>query len=353
MTAIEFMKTPRNPAAHGWTVVSPADAGFDADKLQAAINAFAAAAPHDKVDKLVIAHDGRLIFAGPLAHVAQGAWSITKTFVGTAMGLLYDDGKFQLDQPVADVLPQLKAVFPAATFRQFLSMTSGYQAAGDDMPIFQYRHGPSRTPFFPADKAQSAPGTMFSYWDSAPTMLALAGTVLAGESLDVMMRRRLTDPMGITIEWGAFLYDGLRINGGSGNHYGPVQISPLDLARFGELFRNQGTWDGSQLLSKDWCRMATSVQVPADLGFFESRFKGRGAFGFMWWVQGRGPEGELKWSGLDTEIFSAAGLNNNDLFVLPAHKLTVVRMGHDEEQAFTITDEMYAELLRGVVAAAA
>jgi CubicO group peptidase (beta-lactamase class C family) len=351
MKAPDWMQTRADPAAHGWEVARPENIGMNAARLNEAITAFENASPHDKAEKLIIVHDGELVHAGPQSHIAQGAYSITKTFLSTVFGLLYDDGKFQPDLPVADALPELKPVFETATFGQFLSMTSGYMAVDDDRPVNAYVHGPTRTPFWPAIRAQSAPGTTYSYWDSAPTLLALAGTRLAGEPLVDLFHRRIGEVVGIDIEWGAWLYDGLRVNGGSGNHYGAVQITPFDLAKLGEIYRLDGVWQGTRILSETWCQMATKVQAPAELKQIGTAFQGRGCYGYFWWVQGKKPDGTLKWPGLETHVFSAAGLNNNDLFVLPEHRLTVLRMGHDEDTGFQISDATYAALLKDVIQA--
>lgn len=349
MTAPDWMTEQAEPASHGWEVACPEDTGMDVARLNEAIATFEDVAPKDKAQKLIIVHDGKLVHAGCQSHIAQGAYSITKTFLSTVFGLLYDDGKFQPNQPVADVLRELEPVFAEATFGQFLSMTSGYMAVDDDRPVNAYVHGPTRTPFWPAQRAQSAPGTTYSYWDSAPTMLALAGTRLAGEPLVDLFRRRIGEIVGIDIEWGAWLYNGLGVNGGSGNHYGAVQVTPLDLAKLGEIYRLDGLWNGRRVLSEAWCQMATAVQVPVGLDQIGEAFAGRGCYGYFWWVQGKKPDGSFKWPGLETRMFSAAGLNNNDLFVLPEHGLTVLRMGHDEDTEFQISDPTYASLLTGIV----
>jgi CubicO group peptidase (beta-lactamase class C family) len=324
---------------------------FDAVRLARAIERFEAEAGRDGARRLAILHRGDLVHAGPEADRAQGVWSITKTILSTTLGLLVDDGRVALDQPVTRVLPELAAAFSDATFRHFAGMTSGYRAIGDEAPIKGYAHGPSRSFMQPAPTPQSAPGTTFSYWDSAPNMLALALTRVAGEPLAHLLRRRILEPLGIDLEWGAFLVDGQRVHGGAGNHFGTVQISCLDLCRLGELYRCQGLWHGHRLLSADWCAAATSVQVPAGLALHETPFDGRGCYGFFWWVNGVTASGARKWPGVEAGAYSASGYNNNDLFVLPEEELVVCRLGHDQDFDGAIGDDTYAALLNGIVAA--
>jgi CubicO group peptidase (beta-lactamase class C family) len=114
----------------------------------------------------VIVRHGRMILKGVDIDRVHGVWSVTKSFTGTALGLLIDDGKATLDTRAAALVPELAAHYPNATLRHFATMTSGYRAVGDE-PQGDYRHGPSSTPFLPARPLFSPPGSQFAYWDSA------------------------------------------------------------------------------------------------------------------------------------------------------------------------------------------
>ena len=71
--------------------------------------------------------------------------------------------------------------------------------------------------------------------------------------------------------------NGLAVNCGSGNASQHVRISARGLARFGLLFLNQGKWNGRQLISAEWLKAATSVQVPASIPLGYQKIDGRGA----------------------------------------------------------------------------
>jgi CubicO group peptidase (beta-lactamase class C family) len=326
-----------------------AEAGFDPARASAAIAAFAAEAPADGTSRLVILKDGREAWAGADASRAGSCWSITKTLLGTIVGVLHDDRKIALDQPLAEILPELRAAYPEASFRHFLTMTSGYAAIGDVPPVGDYAHGPSRTPYDVDPMPRGRPGARFEYWDSAANLLALAATRVAGRPVESVFADRIASRIGIAVAWGAWLHEGLRVNGGAGNHWGAVQISARDLAAFGELFRKEGDWQGQRVLSEAWCREATGVQVPDRLPVAGTRFNGAGRFGYLWWVQS--PSGPAKWPSVRGHVFSASGFNNNDLFVVPHQGLVVARMGYDEDIGHTITDAVYDRLLGGLIGA--
>jgi len=121
----------------------------------------------------------------------------------------------------------------------------------------------------------------------------------------------------------------LKVNSGSGNSGGHVQISARELARFGHLVLNSGKWDGKQLISSNWITAATTVQVPASIPWAhpESDIDGRGVYAFNWWRNGVRPDGKLKFPNAPGCMFWAAGHNNNKCFVIPEWNMVIVRMG--------------------------
>jgi hypothetical protein len=133
--------------------------------------------------------------------------------------------------------------------------------------------------------------------------------------------------------WGDLDTDnGIVVNGGAGNADKHVQISARELARFGHLFLNKGSWNVKQLISRAWVEAATGVHVPAKTPWAqpESEIDGRGVYGYNWWANGQLPDGKRKWPGAPAGTFAAAGHNNNRLFVIPEWNMVVVRLGLDQ-----------------------
>jgi hypothetical protein len=251
------------------------------------------------------------------------------------LGLLIEDGKCSLETRAASVVPALREHYPNVTLRHFTTMTSGYRAFGDDT-TGSYTHGPSMTPFEPDYWPLFAPGAAYAYWDSAMNQFANVLTHLAGEPLDALFKRRIADPIGMNPsawKWGDFgLVNGLRVNGGSGNANRHIFISARELARLGHLFLNHGQWNGRALISKDWIRQATAVQVPAAVtnAWTKSGIAGPGQYGFNWWRNAPGPDGSLTWPGAPSDTFAASGHNNNKLFVIPSWRMVIARLGLDQ-----------------------
>jgi CubicO group peptidase (beta-lactamase class C family) len=171
-------------------------------------------------------------------------------------------------------------------------------------------------------------------------VFGLCLTAAAGEPLDALFKRRVMDPIGADPgkwKWGdrgtvRFAGGAIKVNSGSGNAGGHVQISARELARFGHLMLNAGKWKDRQLVPAGWIEQATRVQVPAELpdGFPKSDIPGSGVYGFNWWVNGKQPGGRLRLPDAPPRTFSANGHNNNRLWVVPEWGLVAVRLGLDQ-----------------------
>ncbi|UCG57365.1 MAG: serine hydrolase [Phycisphaerales bacterium] len=333
-----------------WEQATPESQGLDPAKLEQAVSYLKDNSGPDGVKELVIIRNGYMIWKGTDIDKVHGVWSLTKSFTSTVLGLLIDDGRASLDTLARDYVPSMAKTYPAVTLRHLTTMTSGYYAIGDE-PRGGYRHGPSPTPFKPADRPLFVPpGSRYAYWDSAMNQFANVLTRIAGEPIEELFERRIADPIGIDRakwDWGDFgRIDGIVVNGGSGNSNKHIFISARELARFGHLFLNKGKWKDEQLLSAAWVHAATSPHVPASLPLQRlSGADGRGTYGYNWWANGAKADGKRKWPDAPAGTYSASGYNNNDMFVIPEWNMVVVRLGLDQGR-FAITDKIYSTFLR-------
>jgi CubicO group peptidase (beta-lactamase class C family) len=132
--------------------------------------------------------------------------------------------------------------------------------------------------FFTPAPPVFAPGTKYLYWDDSMRQFINTLTYIAGEPIKAFFKRRVADPIGMK-DWDwrkQYEVDGRTI-------HGQIEITAPDLARFGLLFLNKGTWEGKQLVSADWVEQATRAQVPASLPLHPVTCRkpdGRGVYGF-------------------------------------------------------------------------
>lgn len=334
-----------------WNKCEPEAVGMNAEKLATAVSYLKAHSGGDGVSELFIARRGYLIHEGDNVDKVHGVWSGTKSITSTCLGLLIDDRKCTLDSRAYKWVGDLKSDYKNVELRHFATMTSGYRAVGDTADG-DYTHGPSRTPFAPA-APMFKPGEKYAYWDSAMNEFANVLTQIAEEPLDQLFKRKIADPIGMDSKawrWGDFgEVEGIKVNGGAGNHGHGIEISARQMARFGHLFLNEGKWNNQQLISRNWVVIATSGRVLADTAnaWMKSGINGPGVYGFNWWVNDIDDKGLRQWPGAPFSTYAASGYNNNKLFVIPDWDMVIVRLGLDEKDG-KIARETWGEFLKKV-----
>ncbi len=63
-----------------------------------------------------------------------------------------------------------------------------------------------------------------------------------------------------------------------------IWLSTRDMARVGYLMLREGSWNGRQVLSRDWVRRITGVVTPLEEMNPPRRREGYFGYGYMWWV---------------------------------------------------------------------
>jgi CubicO group peptidase (beta-lactamase class C family) len=184
-------------------------------------------------------------------------WSLSKSFTSTAVGLAIQEGKLNLDDPVLKFFPDdapsdSSASLKAMTVRDLLTMTGGHdtepKAVGGAPSVKQ----------FLAHPVVHKPGTHFQYNTMGTYTLSAIVTKVTGQTVLEYLKPRLFAPLEIeNPRWDA------SPEGNSLGGYG-LWLRTEDIAKFGQLYLQQGKWNGRQLIPQDWVEQATSKQVPND-----------------------------------------------------------------------------------------
>jgi len=212
----------------------------------------------DSVHGFVLLRHGKL--------VAEGSWapfetlekphrlsSHSKCFITTAVGILVDSGKLDLDECVVDILPDKAPASPsdnlkALRVRDLLTMTAGLKAGGG----FDGGDWPRLTLAKPSDKK---PGQFYRYDSDATYLLGVIVARKSGMELEAFLRKNLFGPLGITSFWTSYDPDGIPSSG-----YG-FNMSTRDIARIGQLYLDRGAWGGKRIVSREWTELATAKQT--------------------------------------------------------------------------------------------
>lgn len=295
-----------------WEIASPAAVGVDRDLVEAALGE-AAAIP--RLRSLVAVKDGRIFlesyYGGRTSPDLHDVRSVTKSVVGTLVGLAIERGHIEgLGQPIGELLPEeVAALTPEQaeiTIRHLLTMSSGFQwdeNGGDD-----YNTWISSEDHISALLERplvDEPGTAFTYNSAAVHLLGVVVEAAVGEPLPEFAHRELFAPIGIDVaEWEEL--PGPYVNGGSG-----IDLRARDLARFGQLYLQDGLSGDRRVLPAGWVDAATAPAYAwrADYGSLRQY-----TYGFLWWVV----EGEPQ------PAYTAWGYGGQFVYVVPELRLVVV-----------------------------
>ncbi|HTO54169.1 MAG TPA: serine hydrolase [Myxococcota bacterium] len=277
-----------------------------------------------KTHALVVIWRGRLVHErygpehGPDSSLIS--WSVAKSFLHAAVGILVRDGKLATQAP-ADV-PEWQSpgdARRAITLEQLLRMSSGLfwredyvDAERSDVIEMLFGEGKADVAGFAASyPLEHAPGTVWNYSSGTSNLISrIAGRALGGgDSTAGFLRRALFEPLGMRSATARCDEAGTWI----GSSF--VFASARDFARFGYLYLRDGLWDGERILPEGWVDHARRV-TPGSAEDLQ-------AYGAHWWL----PPG-------DEGMFSANGYAGQYLFVAPARDVVVVRLGQSSaEQA--------------------
>lgn len=205
-------------------------------------------------------------------------YSVSKSFVSLAIGLLADDGKIRLTDKIADYFPDLlpdpvHPLIAEMTIRDLLRMATchvgqTYQIATDQNWL--------ETFFRPHAEPDHPAGTQFRYDTSATHTLDALVQRLTGQSFLEYLKDRVLRDIGFSGHaWCVKAPEGIDW-GGSG-----VMCTTRDLARFGLLVMNQGQLNGKQYLSRAYMEAATGNQIDNDEGTHDF-LHGHG-YGYQFW----------------------------------------------------------------------
>ena len=319
-----------------WLRATPESQGIDSSKLNQALDYLRANAGGAGTDEMVIVRNGYLIWEGPKAGNVHEIYSCTKTFTSTVLGLLVTDGVLSVDDYAVKYLPSLDDQYPEYAKIQLshlATMTSGYDGImGDGWRFYEknpLKHRECVLAYTTPGPPMFSAGTSFKYHDPPVHLLGYILTKVSGEPLEQVFRKRIANPIGMKhFAWSNYGYrEGVLFNnpaGTPGKDQGGVYSSPLDLARYGLLYLNNGNWDGKQIFDASFVERATSTQVPADVK--TKYFDLTGRYGFFWWTNGIKADGVRPWPSAPPKTFAAHGAGRNFIFVIPEWRLVIVRL---------------------------
>jgi len=313
---------------------APADQGVHPAAILGFLDALEERADIEMHSLMVVRH-GHVVAEGWWAPYSAGRpqllYSLSKSFTSTAAAFAQAEGLLDLDDPVIAHFPEFAADITdprsrAMKVRHVASMASGHAQETLDEALRRDPAEPVRG--FLLTPPDHDPGTAFAY--NQPCTYTLASIVArnAGMPLTRYLRPRLFDPLGIGhVGWHTFPPG--REQGFSGLH-----ARTEDIAKLGQLYLQQGQWEGTQLIPKEWVAAATTAQV-ANPDMTSPDW--RQGYGFQFWMSRHGYRGD--------------GAFGQSCVILPEQDAVIVTTAYTLDMQ-AMLDAMWEHLLPGLTAAA-
>ena len=182
-------------------------------------------------------------------------YSLSKSFTATAVGIAVAEGLLSVSDRVVsfyqETPKQVGEHLAQMTVEHLLTMTTGHL---EDTTERVAKHEDWVTGFLsvPPDVV---PGTVFTYNNGATFMLSAILQKLTGDTLLEYLRPRLLEPLEIDKARWDKNPQGVEL-GFSGLH-----VTTESVARFGQLYLNEGKWNGDQLVPQAWVRAARTRHI--------------------------------------------------------------------------------------------
>lgn len=295
------------------------------------------------VTALVVLKDGVLVyekyFHGTSSSDRRMAFSVSKSYLSALVGILVEEGAIaSLDAPVVTYAPLLMGgAYDKATIRDVLQMESGVTFDEDYLDFHSDINRMSRVlalggemDAFAADLTETfvEPGTQFQYVSIDTHVIGMVIRGATGRPVEELLSEKLIAPLGLDHE-PFYLTDGV----GTAFVLGGLNVSTRDNARFGQMFLQQGRYNGKQIIPATWVAASTEPSAKTAPGEYR--------YGLHWWIPKDG----------GTNEFLARGIYGQYIFVDKARRVVIAAHSADRLFREAGVDDGNIAVFRGIAQA--
>ncbi|MEM1132734.1 MAG: serine hydrolase [Pseudomonadota bacterium] len=267
---------------------------------------------------LIVLHNGELVYENYwLTGARQTRWismSMAKSVTSIGVGIAVDEGLIDIQRPVEDYVPELKGSgYEGASVKDVLQASSGIawneNYSDPESSVIRMRAiiagGGSMGELAASMQREFEPGTKFRYSSMETFVLGMVLSRATGESVSSYLERKLWHPLGMETD----AYWLLDSDGAEMTQFG-LNATARDYAKIGELYRQNGMWEGKQVVSAEWVKASTTADAPIR----EPKPTAPG-YGYQWWLP-YSADGD----------FVALGVYLQAIYVNPAKRLVIVKL---------------------------
>lgn len=268
---------------------------------------------------LIVSHNGKIL----LEEYGEGynktdfvtSQSIAKAFYAVLFGVAIEKGLLnELDEPIKNYLPVWKDDERGKiTIRNLLEMKSGlYRSESWNEEMFL---SSNNLDFALNVELVSKPGELFEYNNVNTALLGPVIEQIFNASPHEVLKKEILEPLEITDYglWKDHALNDVTFHG--------IDMAPIDFIKFGQLYAQNGMWDGQQIINKQF--LEESIQPISE---------GPGEF--------YGMHTSIRKITETKRLLVKEGFNGQYLFVIPEHDLVVVKFTkylHNRDNGYVIS----------------
>lgn len=267
----------------------------------------------------IVIQDGKLVFEkywDPFyANVPINSFSVAKSIVSILIGIAIKDDLLQLDHTVGRYIHSFsKGEKRHITIRHLLTMSSGLSWRETEGGAFsdnaEAYYGEDLSAVIDRLRVKRPPGEVYRYASGNTQILGMILQHVYGMSISALTSDRL---------WGKIeaqypAYWNLDRPDGMEKAFCCFYATPLDFARIGQLYLNNGEWKGTQILDSRYVSESLKPLPIYDIWTQKTNIN----YGLHWWLAKYGGQ----------EYFYARGIRGQYIICNRTLNTVIVRMGH-------------------------
>ncbi|SNQ44535.1 serine hydrolase domain-containing protein [Cellulophaga lytica] len=318
---------------------------FSTKKIEA-LNRKIAEKRFENINGIVVIKDNKLLieeyFNGENRNSLHDSRSVGKSFASTMLGVAIEEKYIDNENVLLKDFYNLKSFNnysekkDSITLKSLLTMSSGF--LGDDR---DYDSPGNEENMYPTDnwvkfsldlpmKNDKVIGKDYMYFTAGVVILGDIIHKSVPEGLVSYTDKKLFKPLNITnYKW---QYTPQKV----GNTAGGIQLRAIDFAKYGQLYKNKGKWNGKQVLTKKWVEKSLSKQVSQAYGGIDD-----GYYGYLFWNK------TYTVNGKNYEVSFCSGRGGNKIFIFKDIPFVVVvtSSAYDSLSAHTNTDKIMTDYI--------
>ena len=271
------------------------------------------------ITSIVVLKDGKLLleeyFNGATRKTLHDTRSVGKSFASTLLGIAIKDNYIKSEQQTLNEFYTLNtfqnysSAKDSITLKDLLTMSSTFdgsdmnsESPGNEENMYPSKNWVEFALNLPIDKSKVAN----KQWDYFTAGVVVLGDIIhksVPKGLEKYSSEKLFKPLGIRNYRWQFTPQKVA------NTAGSVQLRSLDYAKYGQLYKNQGTWNDEQILSKEWITNSLAHQMTIS----EDEY-----YGYLFWNK------TYNVNGVNYEVYYSSGNGGNRIFIFKDFPIVVV-----------------------------